>query len=240
MKMYRADLHIHTVLSPCGGLEMSPERIVEKAIAKGLDMIAITDHNSTRQCKAVIDAGRDRGLMVISGAEVNTREEVHCLALFEDIETLDIFQKYLDDFLPDIPNDPDTFGHQVWVNRNEEIEGVETRLLLSGLEQSVEDVERKVHSLNGLFIPAHVDRPMYGVYSQLGFIPDTLHCDALEVSANAKPVFFESTKIRDSYPIISNSDAHHLEMIGNGFTTYLMESPTFAELKKAIIKLGML
>ena len=238
MKMYRADLHIHTVLSPCGGLEMSPEHIVDKAIAKGLDMIAITDHNSTRQCKAVIDAGRDRGLMVISGAEVNTREEVHCLALFEDVETSDIFQKYLDDFLPDIPNDPDTFGHQVWVNRKEEIEGEETRLLLSGLEQSIEDVEQKVHSLNGLFIPAHVDRPMYGVYSQLGFIPDTLHCDALEVSSNAKPGFFESTKIGEQYPIISNSDAHHLDMIGNGFTTYMMEKPTFTELKMAIIKMN--
>ena len=234
MKMYRADLHIHTVLSPCGSLEMSPEQIVEEAIVKGLDMIAITDHNSTRQCKAVIDAGRDRGLKVIGGAEVNTREEVHCLTLFEDIETLNVFQAYLDEFLPDIPNDPDTFGHQVWVNRKEEIEGEETRLLLSGLEQSIEDVERKVHSLDGLFIPAHVDRPMYGIYSQLGFIPDTLHCDALEVSANAKPAFFESTKIREQYPIISNSDAHHLDMIGNGFTTYLMENPTFIELKKAI------
>ena len=234
MKMYRADLHIHTVLSPCGSLEMSPEHIVEEAIAKGLDMIAITDHNSTRQCEAVMDVGRDRGLTVFSGAEVNTREEVHCLALFEDVETSAIFQMYLDEFLPDFPNDPHTFGHQIWVNREEDIEGVENRLLLSGLEQSIEDVERKVHSLNGLFIPAHVDRPMYGIFSQLGFIPDTLHCDALEVSANAKPGFFESTRIRDRYPIISNSDAHYPDQIGTRFTTYLMESPTFAELKKAI------
>ena len=113
MKMYRTDLHIHTVLSPCGGLEMSPEQIVEAAIAKGLDIIAITDHNSTRQCKAVIEAGEERGLKVFGGAEVNTREEVHCLTLFEDIETLTVFQEYLDDFLPDIPNDPDSFGHQI-------------------------------------------------------------------------------------------------------------------------------
>ena len=234
MKMYRADLHIHTVLSPCGSLEMSPEQIVEEAITKGLDIIAITDHNSTRQCKAVIDAGNDRGLKVIGGVEVNTREEVHCLALFEDIETLDVFQAYLDNFLPVIPNDPDMFGHQVWVNRNEEIEGEEPILLLSGLEQSIEDVERKVHSLNGIFIPAHVDRPMYGIFYQLGFIPDTLHCDALEVSARAKPSFFESTKIRDHYQIISNSDAHDLSLIGSNFTTFLMETPTFVELKRAI------
>ena len=234
MKIFRADLHIHTVLSPCGSLEMSPELIVNEAIVKGLDMIAITDHNSTRQCKAVIDAGMDRGLKVIGGVELNTREEVHCLALFEDIETLDVFQTYLDDFLPDIPNDPGMFGHQVWVNRKEEIEGEEPRLLLSGLEQSIEDVERKVHSLNGIFIPAHVDRPMYGIFFQLGFIPDTLHCDALEVSSRARPSFFESTKIRDNYPIISNSDAHDLSMIGNSFTTFLMETPTFIELKRAI------
>jgi len=234
MKMYRTDLHIHTVLSPCGSLAMSPEYIVEEAIAKGLDIIAITDHNATCQCEAVIDAGRDRGLMVISGAEVNTREEVHCLALFEDMEATRIFQAYLDEFLPDIPNDPKTFGYQVWVNRDEEIEGVENRLLLSGLEQSIEDVERKVHALNGIFIPAHVDKPMYGIFSQLGFVSDTLHCDALEVSANAKSDFFESTKIRDKYPLISNSDAHYPDQIGTHFTTFLMEAPTFTELKRAI------
>ena len=239
MKPYRADLHIHTVLSPCGSLEMSPEQIVEAAIAKGLDIIAITDHNSTRQCKAVIEVGEERGLKVIGGAEITTREEVHCVTLFEDIESLSVFQEYLDDFLPNIPNDPDSFGHQVWVNRDEEIEGIEPRLLLSGLEQSIEDVERKVHSLNGIFIPAHVDRPMFGLFSQLGFIPDTLACDALEVTANVTPGFFKSTRIRDNYPVISNSDAHYLNQIGSNFTTYMMESPTFAELKKALIKLGI-
>ena len=213
---------------------MSPEQIVKAAIAKGLDMIAITDHNSTLQCKAVIEAGAERGLMVIGGAEVNTREEVHCLTLFEDIETLSVFQKYLDCFLLDIPNNPDSFGHQVWVNLNEEIEGIEPRLLLSGIEQSIDDVERKVHSLNGLFIPAQVDRSRFGIFSQLGFIPETLNCDALEISVNATPAFLKTSKIREKYPVMTNSDAHFPDRIGDSFSTYLMESTTFAELKMAI------
>ncbi|MDR2888130.1 MAG: PHP domain-containing protein, partial [Bacteroidales bacterium] len=141
MKLFRADLHIHTVLSPCGSLEMSPRRIVDEAIAKGLDIIAITDHNSTRQCRAVIEAGKEKGVLVIGGAEINTREEVHCVTLFEDTEKLDRFQEYIDRYLPDIPNNPDKFGYQVWVNGNEDIEGEEPRLLLSGLDQSIDEVE---------------------------------------------------------------------------------------------------
>jgi PHP family Zn ribbon phosphoesterase len=213
---------------------MSPARIVEEALAKGLSMIAITDHNSTRQCKAVMEVGQGRGLMVIGGAEVNTREEVHCVTLFENLEKLEQFQLYLDEFLPDIPNNPDKFGHQVWVNKDEEIEGIEERLLLSGLDQSIDDVEQKVHSLGGLFIPAHVDRPLYGIFGVLGFIPPDLKCDALEVSANAKPDFFETTKIKDKYPIVSNSDAHYPEDIGKSFTLFNMENATFEELKKQI------
>ena len=232
--MIKADLHIHTVLSPCGSLEMSPERIVNEALARGLSMIAITDHNSTRQCKAVMEIGRERGLTVIGGAEVNTREEVHCVTLFENIETLEKFQLYIDEFLPNIPNNPDKFGHQVWVNRDEEIEGVEERLLLSALEQSIDDVEQKVHSLNGLFIPAHVDRPLYGIFAMLGFIPPSLKCDAIEVSANANQAFFESTKIKEKYRIISNSDAHYPENIGKSFTVFDMEKATFEELRKAL------
>jgi len=234
---FRADLHIHTVLSPCGSLEMSPERIVDEALAKGLSIIAITDHNSTKQCKAVIEVGKGRGLMVIGGVEVNTREEIHCIALFENIEALDKFQTYLDEYLPNIPNNPDKFGHQVWVNREEEIEGVEERLLLSGLDQSIDDVEQKVHSLKGLFIPAHVDRPMYGIFAMLGFIPDSLKCDALEVSCNADESFFEMTKIKEKYPIVKSSDAHYPEQIGSSFTTFEMENVTFEGVREALKKL---
>ena len=232
--IFRADLHIHTTLSPCGSLEMSPKRIVDEALAKGLSIIAITDHNSTRQCKAVMEEGQSRGLFVIGGAEVNTREEIHCMSLFENIETLEKFQVYLDEYLPDIPNNPDKFGHQVWVDRNEEIEGFEERLLLSAIDQSIDEVEQKVHSLGGLFIPAHVDRPMYGIFAMLGFIPDSLKCDALEVSSKADENFYKMTKIKDNYRIITNSDAHYPNQIGSCFTEFEMDMVDFESVRKIL------
>ena len=232
--LYRADLHIHTVLSPCGSLEMSPKRIVDEALAKGLSIIAITDHNSTMQCKAVMEIGQERGLWVIGGAEINTREEIHCLTLFENLEMLEQFQEYMDKYLPNIPNNPDKFGHQVWVNSEEEIEGIEERLLLSALEQSIDEVEQKVHSLGGLFIPAHVDKQMYSVFANLGFIPPSLKCDAIEVSANVKQNFIETNRIKDKYHIITSSDAHYPEQIGTNSTILKMENTTFDELRKSL------
>ena len=123
MTLYRADLHIHTCLSPCGSLDMSPTVIVETALARGLDIIAITDHNSTLQCCEIQALGAEAGLTVFAGAEVCTREEAHCLALFGTEDSRAAFQEYLDRYLPPVPNDPERFGDQVWVNRNDEIMG---------------------------------------------------------------------------------------------------------------------
>ena len=115
MKRYKVDLHIHSCLSPCGSLDMDPESIVETALRKGLDAIAITDHNSTLQCPVIQELGQERGLLVLAGVEVTTSEEVHCLVLFKDEESRKEFQAYLDQHLPPIPNDPDYLGDQVWL-----------------------------------------------------------------------------------------------------------------------------
>lgn len=123
MKEFRVDLHLHTCLSPCGSLEMSPQRIVETALERGVDAIAVTDHNSTLQCPEIQALGEERGLMVFAGAEVTTREEAHCVALFADDRARAAFQMYLDDHLPPVPNDPERFGDQVWVNSRNEIVG---------------------------------------------------------------------------------------------------------------------
>ena len=123
MKEFRVDLHLHTCLSPCGSLEMSPQRIVETALERGLDAIAVTDHNSTLQCPEIQVLGEERGLMVFAGAEVTTREEAHCVALFADDRARAAFQMCLDDHLPPVPNDPERFGDQVWVNARNEIVG---------------------------------------------------------------------------------------------------------------------
>ena len=234
MQWFRADLHIHTVLSPCGDLEMSPEHIVNAAIRKELDVIAITDHNSTLQAPEVMAVGREKGLMVLCGAEINTREEVHCIALFEELEQIVHFQEYLDLHLPGIQNQPDLFGHQVWVNRNEEIMGKESRLLWSALDQGLDEVAEKVRQLKGLFFPAHIDRPVNGLLRQLGFVPEHLQADALEVCHYNSEWDDNYPDLLEKFSIICNSDAHTLDQIGQRYTMLWMEALTFSEIRMAL------
>lgn len=235
MNTYRADLHIHTVLSPCGDLEMSPLKIVAKAREKGLDMIGITDHNTTRHCKLVSKLAEPAGIFVLMGAEVTTREEVHCLTFFENDDQLSEFQVYLEKHLPPIPNNTEKFGYQVVVDKDEQIIDEIEFLLLSALDQSIEQIEQKVHSLGGIFIPAHIDRPSYSILSQLGFIPADLMIDGLEISANCKTQsvvpFLEK---QAGKTIIRNSDAHYEENIGKAFSMFEMEHRTFSEVKLAL------
>lgn len=239
MKVFNADLHIHTVLSPCGSLEMSPKTIVQTAIAKKIDIIGITDHNSTRQCREVASEAQKAGLTVFCGAEVTTREEVHCLAFFENFEKLDEFQYFLDASLPDIKNDVDLFGYQVVVNENEDIVYEEERLLISAIKHSIDKVEQEVHRLEGIFIPAHVNRAKFSLISQLGFIPPDLKFDALELSKHmGTTAFLKTYPYLNRATIIRNSDAHQPEDIGVIFSKLLMESTDFKEFRMAISKTG--
>ncbi len=214
---------------------MSPVAIVDKALEMNLDIIGITDHNSTRQCREVVNVAKDRGLHVLCGAEVTTKEEVHCLTFFENFEKLDEFQLYLDEHLPDIANNIEKFGHQVWVNRNEEIQGEEKRLLISAINQTIEEVKEKVKSLKGLFIPAHVDRGRFSLYSQLGFMPSDLEPDAIGLSPNAK-VEEILTKYPElnNYTLLRSSDAHTLDRIGIKCSVFEMEKFNFDEVNMAL------
>ncbi|HPG33215.1 MAG TPA: PHP domain-containing protein [Lentimicrobium sp.] len=235
MMVFKADLHIHTVLSPCGSLEMSPAQIVKSAVENQIDIIGITDHNSTRQCRTVISEAQKAGITVYCGAEVTTKEEVHCLAFFEDIETLDKFQLYLDQYLPEIQNNPDLFGYQVVVNESEDIIFEEERLLISAISRNINQVEEEVHRLKGIFIPAHVNKTKYSLVSQLGFIPPDLKFDALELSKHMETgTFLKSFPYLKNATILHNSDAHQPEYIGTIYTELLMESTDFKEFRLAL------
>ena len=119
MKKFRADLHIHTVLSPCADLYMGPKRIIKEALDKKLDIIGITDHNSTRNASVVKKLGEENGLRVLCGVELTTKEEVHCLAFFEKQDHLESFQQYIDLHLPRIMNNVNLFGYQLIVDEDE-------------------------------------------------------------------------------------------------------------------------
>lgn len=235
MKDFKADLHIHTVLSPCGSLEMSPRNIVQEALKKNLDIIGITDHNSTRQCQVVYQEAQKAGLTVYTGVEVTTKEEVHCLAFFETFDILNAFQQYIDQHMPDIMNDTDLFGYQIVVDESENIVYEEPKLLISAISQGIDQVEAEVHRLDGIFIPAHVNRSRFGLVGQLGFVPPDLKADAFELSKHiSTEAFLEKFSYLRERTFIRNSDAHQPELIGESFTTLKMESTAFSEFRQAI------
>jgi PHP family Zn ribbon phosphoesterase len=214
---------------------MSPENIISAALRKGLDIIGITDHNSTRQSGLVRSIGSSRGILVLQGAEVTTREEVHCLVFFESPDMIKEFQKFLDAGLPDVMNDPLIFGDQVAVDENEDIIYVEEKLLTNATKISLTELEEYVHANEGIFIPAHIDRMKNSIYSQLGFLPEGMQADALEVSRKTTPEKFSVIKpeIRN-FTLVSNSDAHFPDSIGMVCNELFIGKPSFAEVKMAL------
>jgi hypothetical protein len=235
MKYYKADMHLHTALSPCGSLDMGPQNLVQHAVEAGLDMIAVTDHNSGRQCRSVARVASDRGLYVLCGVEVNTREEVHCLAYFPSFRELDAFDRLLYEQLADIPNDPDKFGYQVVVDHQEQIVDYPQKLLISSVDMGVEEVEQAVHRLGGLFVPAHIDRLRNGIIAQLGFIPPGLKCDALEISphSNVETLIREHPYLQ-GHAFMRGSDAHYPEDIGSGGTRFQLDRLSWSEICMAL------
>ena len=211
MKKFKTDLHIHSVLSPCADLDMSPGRIIREALTQKLDIIAVTDHNSTRHCELSIELGKKHGLMVLPGCEINTREEIHCLAFFENLNDTQLFQEYLDNSLIKIPNNEDVLGYQLVVDEEENILYREENSLFSSLNRNINEVSEKVRELNGIFVPAHINKPSNSILSQLGFIPHDLQFDALEI----RPEFPIKPEDISGYTnrVIYSSDAHFPENI---------------------------
>lgn len=237
MKEFRADLHIHSLLSPCGDLDMSPSRIIREAAGKGLDIIGITDHNSTKQAQLVFEIGEENGIFVMRGAEVTSREEIHNLVFFENTEDLQNFQLYLDSHMPKIKNKPYISGYQIVVDCEEMIEYEEKWSLAVALDVSLEQLARKVHELNGIFIPAHIDRFVNGIYRQLGIFPSGLEADALEISWRSNPKqFVKSHPEISGYTIVTNSDAHHPQDIGRVSNIFRIKSLSFDEIRMALLK----
>jgi PHP family Zn ribbon phosphoesterase len=214
---------------------MSPANIVSEAVRKELDIIGITDHNSTRQAGLVRMLGARKGLFVLQGAEVTTREEVHCLVFFDNPAEIELLQEYLDDNIPAIKNVPLIFGDQVVVNENEDIIYTEEKLLINATGISIGALEKFIHAHGGLFIPAHIDREKNSIYSQLGFLPDGLNADALEISKLSSPEEFSRIHPEiKAYPLLTNSDSHYPEAVGDVFNCLEMEELTFGEIKMAI------
>lgn len=211
MKLYY-DFHIHSALSPCAGNDMTPNNIVNMAALKGLDAIAVTDHNSAKNVRAVMSAGEKSGIRVIAGMEIETAEEVHILSLFPSAEAAENAAAVVALHLPPLKNNAEIFGMQLVMDSCDNILYEENQLLLTATALSVEQVFELVRGFGGVPIPAHVDRGSFSVLSNLGFIPDGIGVTSLEISAATHdvPEYFENHSELRSYSIIRNSDAHSL------------------------------
>ena len=222
-----ADLHIHSVASPCSDLDMSPVRIAEAAVKAGLQVIALTDHNTTANCRTMIETGTKKGLLVIPGSEVTTAEEIHCLCYFDNPDVLDTFENLIQKALPPVKNDPSRFGYQLVVNENEEIIRHIDTLLLNATHFTLSTLETLVHELGGIIVPAHVDRPSYSIASQLGFFPEGLRADALEFS-DSRNRTASLALFPGQIPWVTSSDSHFLHLIGSKRTAFCMEELSIA------------
>ncbi len=227
MRVVHADLHIHTCLSPCADGEMSPPTVVRLGRERGLDLIAICDHNSAENVEAASRAAEGTGLAVVGGMEITSREEVHVLGLFRDDRALYSMQELVYENLRG-ENDPEAFGEQLVMNERGEVVRHNPRLLLAATSLTLEEVVRTIHDLGGIAIASHVDRPSFSVISQLGFIPDGLGLDGVEARSENLPA------IPEGLAVVRSSDAHRPEEIGAERTRFLVERPTVSEIGLAL------
>lgn len=234
LRWFKADLHIHTVLSPCADLLMGPKNIIARAQEIGLNIIGITDHNSSENVEGLIKAAQGTRISVIPGMELSTREEVHLLCLFHELEHLQAFQKIVTQHTPPGENDPDFFGPQYIVNENNEVIQEDLRLLILSTDIPIQQAIQLVQTHAGMAIPAHVDRKAYSLVNQLGFLPPALKFPALEISWEGKlNNLLQEYPELGKFPFIRSSDAHHQNDLGRGFTYFYLEKPTLAEIRMA-------
>jgi hypothetical protein len=212
---------------------MSPKKIVEKSLEQQLDLIAICDHNTAENAAATSREGARQGLVVLPGMEICSKEEVHLVTLFKKIEDALNMQEFVYDHLPG-KNQPEVFGHQVVADEHDHVLGENDHLLIGATQLSLHDIIDKAHDLGAICISSHVDRPSYSLIGQLGFIPEDLNLDAVEVSFRVRlDKAAEVPGIKD-YPCVTASDAHFLRDIGKVWTEFILAAPTLEEIRMAL------
>jgi len=230
-----ADLHVHTALSPCAENDMTPPAIVERALAEGLGMIAVCDHNSARNAAAVQAAAGAR-LAVLAGMEITTVEECHVVALFPDAEAAQAAGAEVGATLGQVEGGYEAFfGEQHVLAADGSERARETLALATATTLDIDAAVRLVHGHGGLAIAAHIDRRSFGVIGQLGLFPADAGFDAVELSRHVAPGSPDEAQFAvHGLPIVRSSDAHYQSDIGAVRTVVHCERPTFAELALAL------
>ncbi|MBO5176298.1 MAG: PHP domain-containing protein [Lachnospiraceae bacterium] len=232
------DLHQHSCLSPCGDEEMTPANIVGMAVVKELDVIALTDHNTCKNCPAFLKVAEAYGVVALPGMELTTTEEVHVVCLFEKLEDAMAFDAYVYEHLMDIKNEESIFGAQLIVNEDDEVIGKVDKLLINATDIDFDAVAGLMEQFHGVMIPAHLDKSTTSLLSNLGFIPPDSTFGIAEIKdlKNLHRLQEQHPYLKDCM-ILSDSDAHYLPDIHEPTYTMLVPelsvSGVFAALKAA-------
>ena len=211
MRLYY-DLHIHSCLSPCGDDDMTPNNIVGMAKLCGYDIIALTDHNTCKNCPAIVEVGKNNGLTVVPGMELCTSEEIHVVCLFPTVEDALRFSDYVEKNSPPITNRPEIFGNQLIMDCEDNVIGKVDNLLTLASFISIDDVYEVVNSFGGIAYPAHLNRESYSIISVLGEFTNDNEYPAAEFSdLSVLDEYKERFPALNDKEIIKSSDAHYLE-----------------------------
>lgn len=210
------DFHLHSCLSPCGDNDMTPYNLVNMAKIMGLDVIALTDHNTCLNCPAAMKAGEEAGILVIPGMELCTDEEVHVVCLFSNLENALDFSAYVRERIPPVENREKIFGEQLIMDERDNVIGKENLLLTTAADISLDKVPELVKSFGGVAFPAHIDRSSYSVISNLGMIDEYMGFTTAEITKDAdKNDYIKKFPVLEKMNILTSSDAHYLENIGS-------------------------
>ena len=234
MSLYYCDLHIHSCLSPCGDEDMTPGNIVGMSLLNGLQIVALTDHNSVKNCPAFFKLAKEQGLIPVAGVELTTSEDVHAVCLFRTLEAAMAFGEFIEKRRIRIPNKPEVFGRQLIVDQNDEVCGEEDDLLINALDLSLDQAFSEVMARDGVCYPAHIDRSANGIISMLGDFPPEPRFSAFELrDAESLPSCLERFPILAQRGLVhlAGSDAHYLTDIAErGFAIELEDEPYSSDL----------
>lgn len=204
------DFHIHSALSPCGDDDMTPNNIVNMSVLKGLDAIAVTDHNSALNVRACHECGKAAGLVVLCGIEIETAEEVHLVGLFDNPDAAEKMGEFVSSNMPVIKNRVDIFGNQYVMNEDDETICEIENLLSTASFLDIGTAVEKIREFGGVAIPAHVDKTSYSIISNLGFIPEEMDFSTVEIKMPERVEELSKNHNILKYKFIHNSDAHFL------------------------------
>ena len=234
LKSFRAELHLHTVLSPCAAIEMIPPLIIQTAEANNINLIAVSDHNAIANIPAVMKAAEGSSVTVLPGIELQTREEIHSLCLFDQLDQIQAFFERIKPSFPLLINNAEYFGEQFVVDETGDFIRREERLLISSSSLSLKEAWQTVNQFQGLMIPAHVNRSTFGLLPVLGFVPQDIEIEILEISRHITPEQAIKTFPQlEKYHLIQSGDAHLLEEI-IAPNLFHMAAPTVAEIVMAL------